>query len=96
MPLSRRKICQGSCLFQNSKMEAHQTAAGFFTFDGTTSEAGQVLRGAGFSYVGFIGLNRGYESAHTDGCILRTSPSSSSTIVLAIPFSAGQRKPPLQ
>lgn len=43
--------------FQNSKMEANQTAAGFFTFDGTMHDAGEVLNNAGFHYMGPIGLN---------------------------------------
>jgi RHS repeat-associated protein len=43
--------------FQNSKMEANQNAAGFFTFDGTMHDAGEVLNSAGFHYMGPIGLN---------------------------------------
>jgi len=36
--------------FQNSKLEAGQTAAGFFTFGGTALEADRALQAAGFKY----------------------------------------------
>jgi hypothetical protein len=37
-----------SFTFTNSKMEANQTAAGFFTFRGTPEQAGAALTKAGF------------------------------------------------
>jgi hypothetical protein len=46
--------------FQNSKMEANQNAAGFFSYSGTMSEADAALGKVGFHYMGFIGANWGF------------------------------------
>ena len=55
--------------FTNSKLEANQTAAGFFSFSGTVLEADQALQAAGFRYEP-LGLNFGkneYRSPGTPG-----------------------------
>src|SRR6266852_5400711 len=45
--------------FTNSKMEANQTAAGFFSFGGTTLEADRALEAAGFKYTMLGGVHFG-------------------------------------
>jgi hypothetical protein len=82
--------------FTNSKLEASQTAAGTFTFDGTQYQAGQALMRAGFNSMGMFGMHGGHDeyrssgtgifgenSGHINVQQIKMSPSSS------IPHSSG-------
>jgi RHS repeat-associated protein len=44
----------------NSKLEANQTEAGFFTFNGTPNQAINALMSAGFNSMGLFGKNIGF------------------------------------
>jgi RHS repeat-associated protein len=53
--------------FTNSKLEANQTAAGFFSFSGTPDQAGNALKSAGLYPMGIFGANKGYNEYRTRG-----------------------------
>jgi len=53
--------------FTNSKMEANQTAAGFFSFSGNLNQAGLALEHAGFNWMGPIGVNSGFDEYRSWG-----------------------------
>jgi hypothetical protein len=46
--------------FTNSKLEANQTAAGFFTFSGTPNQAINALMNAGLDSMGLFGESIGF------------------------------------
>ena len=51
----------------NSKLEANQTEAGFFSFAGTLDQAGQALSNAGFHSWGPFGLDLGFNEYRSSG-----------------------------
>jgi hypothetical protein len=53
--------------FQNSKLEAGQTAAGFFTVGGTALDVDRALQGAGFKYTMFGGVHYGSNEYRSPG-----------------------------
>jgi len=56
-----------SFTFTNSKMEANQTAAGFFTFAGTPDEAGAALQKAGFIQHNSSWFEPGFDTYRSPG-----------------------------
>lgn len=55
-----------SFTFTNSKLEASQTAAGTFTFNGSLDDARAAMGKAGFSYFP-VGANFGFDEYRSDG-----------------------------
>jgi len=53
--------------FQNSKLEASQTAAGFFTAGGTALDVDRALQAAGFKYTMFGGVHYGSNEYRSPG-----------------------------